>query len=231
MHDLASLLAFIESEPQLRALRDEVAGLLDEDPGHDLAHCLRVALWATRLAEATRPEDAVAAALLHDVVNLPKDSPDRAEASERSAAVARETLPRFGFPAPQVEVIAAAIRDHSYSRGATPTSDLGRALQDADRLEALGALGIFRAVSTGTRMGARYFHASDPWAEDRELDDLSNTVDHFFRKLLALPDSMNTEAGRVEARRRAAYLEGFLRQLGDELGHPPPPARVSPASA
>lgn len=229
MHDVTSLLTFIDADASLRALRDELEPLFDDDPGHDLAHCLRVALWTIRLAETIRPRDAIAAALLHDIVNLPKDSPERSRASERSADVARELLPRFGFDAPTIDVIAAAIRDHSYSRGATPTSELGQALQDADRLEALGALGIFRTVSTGTRMGARYFHPKDPWAQERVLDDKSHTVDHFFKKLLALPDSMNTEAGRVEAQKRAAYLEGFLRQLGDELGEPPPVSRVTSA--
>lgn len=207
----------------LEALLEEVRGRLDDDPGHDLAHCLRVALWTVRLGgDAVDRREALAAALLHDVVNLPKDSPDRARASELSAGVARELLPRHGFDAVAIERIAEAVRDHSYSRGATPTGPLGRALQDADRLEALGALGIFRTATCGARMGARYFDPHDPWASRRELDDLRYTVDHFFEKLLGLGDTMTTEGGRAEARRRIDFMRAFLAQLGREIGEPPP---------
>lgn len=214
-------------EDALDALLEEVRGRLDDDPGHDLSHCLRVALWTVRLGgEAVSRREALAAALLHDVVNLPKDSPDRARASELSAGVARELLPRHGFDAPATERVAAAIRDHSYSRGATPTEPLGRALQDADRLEALGALGIFRTATCGGRMGARYFDPDDPWATRRELDDLRYTVDHFFQKLLGLANTMTTDAGRAEARRRIDFMRAFLEQLGREIGEPPPSLEV-----
>ena len=209
-------------EDGLDELLAEVRGELDDDPGHDLSHCLRVALWTVRLGgAAVSRREALAAALLHDVVNLPKDSPDRAKASELSAGVARELLPRHGFDADAIERVAAAVRDHSYSRGATPTEPLGRALQDADRLEALGALGIFRTATCGARMGARYFDPDDPWARHRELDDLRYTVDHFFQKLLGLAHTMTTEAGRAEARRRIDFMRAFLDQLGREIGEPP----------
>ncbi|MFW5876264.1 MAG: HD domain-containing protein [Myxococcota bacterium] len=213
----------IEGDTELAGLLREVAPRLDEDPGHDLEHCLRVAMWTIRLADGTIDwRRAVAAALLHDIINPPKDSPQRALASERSADEARRVLPRFGFDAEAVEDIALAIRDHSFSRGATPERPLGKALQDADRLEALGALGVFRTISTGTRMGGRYFHSADPWAQRRPLDDHAHSVDHFFTKLLGLPDTMNTEPGRREAERRAEFMRQLLRQLGEELGQPPP---------
>ena len=219
----AELLAFIDADGGLRALKEHVAALLEHDPGHDLAHALRVALWTLRLGgDALDPRLAIAAALLHDVVNLPKDSPLRATASTRSAEAARELLPRHGFDPEETNEIADAIRDHSFSRGAVPETLLGKALQDADRLESLGALGIFRTISTGVRMGARYFHREDPFAEARELDDRAFTVDHFFAKLLKLEGTMQTPAGRVEAARRTLTLRAFLEQLADELGVPLP---------
>lgn len=216
-------LALIETTPRLQRLFDRVSALLDDDPGHDIEHSLRVAGWTLRCADGSvEPHEAIAAALLHDVVNLPKNDPRRAEASASSADEARRILPAHGFDEAAIERIAHAIEDHSYSRGRVPESTLGRALQDADRLEALGVLGVFRTISTGTSMGARYFDPSDPWAEARPLDDLRFSVDHFFTKLLHLHETMRTERGRAEARRRTLVLERLLDDLADELGRARP---------
>lgn len=218
----AEALRLIESDPSLNALLERArAELDDDDPGHDLEHHLRVAGWTLRCAtDAVDAREAIAAALLHDLVNVPKNDPRRASASELSADRARAVLPEHGFDAEAVDRIAQAIADHSYSRGAVPRSTLGDALQDADRLEALGALGLFRTVSTGTRMGARYFESVDPFGAARELDDRRYTVDHFFTKLLTLAPTLRTEPGRAEAERRVAFMQAFLDQLAEELGHP-----------
>ena len=217
--DRRALLAFIADDARLTSLLELVRKRLLQDPGHDVEHCLRVALWTLRL-EAVDPRHAIAAALLHDIVNVEKSSPQRARASELSAAEARGVLRELGFEPSAIDEIADAIRDHAFSAGRVPVSALGRALQDADRLEALGALGIMRTVSTGARMGARYFDPADPWAERRELDDRAYTVDHFYVKLLGLAETLSTEPGRREARRRTELLRLFLSELARELGCP-----------
>ncbi len=219
MKGIEELERFLES--RLPGFRTEVCARIGDDPGHDLGHLLRVALWTVRLGgDAVDSAEAVAAGLLHDIVNVPKDSPERSKASERCAEESRGILARYGFAPDAVERICEAIRDHSYTRGAAPSTPIGRALQDADRLEAIGAIGVMRAVSCGTRMGSAFFHPDDPWACDRALDDRSWVVDHFFQKLLRLADTMTTEAGKREAARRTEFLRDFLRQLGDELGVP-----------
>ncbi len=212
---LATLLAELRSRDAARAT---------PDPTHDTAHALRVARWTLALSGPdVDAREAVAAALLHDAVNPPKDSPERALASERSATLARERLPALGFAPEAVARIADAIRDHSFSRGAMPATPLGCALQDADRLEALGAIGLLRCISTGVRMGGAWFDPDDPWAESRPLDDARFSIDHFFTKLLRLAATTRTEAGRVEAERRTTFLREFVVRLGDELGRPAPP--------
>lgn len=167
--------------------------------------------------------EAIAAALLHDAVNLPKNDPERAHASERSAALATARLPALGFSAEATQRVADAVRDHSFSGGRTPATALGRALQDADRLEALGAIGLLRVIGTGVALDAAWFDEEDPWAEHRALDDARYSVDHFFAKLLKLPATMQTTAGRLEAERRAVLLRAFLDALGDELEAGAPP--------
>jgi uncharacterized protein len=201
--------------PQVLA---EVEQRFDADAAHDLGHLFRVADWTVRLAGDVEPRTAIAAALLHDVVNIPKNHADRAMASERSADVARELLPTLGFDERTTQLVAQAIVDHSFSRGVVPRSALGRALQDADRLEALGVIGTFRCIATGVRFGAQFFDPDDPWANDRELDDKRFSVDHFFTKLLGLPATFQTAAGRAEADRRVATMHLLLDALREELG-------------
>ncbi len=226
---VADVRNFIAGDEGLTRLEAEVTARTDDDPAHDAAHFHRVALWTVRIGgDAVDRRSAVAAALLHDVVNVPKNSPLRAEASRLSSELAAELLPAAGFSGGAVSDIVDAIRTHSFSRGEAPRSPLGDALQDADRLEALGALGIFRCIATGARLGAKFFDASDPWAFGRPLDDARFSIDHFFVKLLKLPATMRTAAGRSEAERRAGLLRATVRSLGDELGIPPPESLASP---
>jgi uncharacterized protein len=225
MSEVAEALA---RNPKLTALHDRVREIPPVDAGHDFFHTLRVASLAVRILQdecrrihARSPLPAeidavVAAALLHDCVPVPKDSPLRKESARLCSEKAREWLGEVRWDS-MVDEICGAILDHSYSGGRIPASLTGRALQDADRLEALGALGLFRTIATGVSMGAHHFDPSDPWAEGRALDDRRYTIDHFFTKLLKLPDTFQTEWARGEARLRADFLEYFLRQLRREL--------------
>lgn len=229
---IPSELKSLFEHPALAALLEHVSGRLDADPGHGLAHVLRVALWTRRILQSEskmseREEHCViAAALLHDIVNVPKNHPDRARASELCAEEARRVLPAYGFSSDEIAQVAVAIVDHSFSRGAIPSSSLGRALQDADRLEAVGAIGIMRTFSTGARMGAEYFHADDPWATERARDDIRYSIDHFFTKLLGLAATMQTPLGRQEGEKRTAVLRAFLSALGHEIDAPAPQMMV-----
>jgi uncharacterized protein len=215
------LIELIAASPRLSDLLVLAERELSREPGHDLEHALRVALGTLHLgAEAIAADEAIAAALLHDLGSLPKDHPDRSHSSELSATLALAVLEERGWQQPAQERIASAIRTHSFSRGEAPDCELGCALQDADRLEALGALGLLRTIATGVSMGAGFFDPTDPWAEHRALDDRSFTIDHFFAKLLLLPTTMLTSGGRLEAQQRATTLVGFLTALSHELGRP-----------
>lgn len=216
----AALLARIDGDATLRAILAEVRARMHTDAAHDVEHLLRVAHWAERLAPAEQGTLAIAAALLHDVVNVPKTHPDRGRASELSADVVHALLPTLGFTPDETTLVADAVRDHSFTRGAVPATPLGRALQDADRLEALGVIGTFRCIATGVRFGAEFSHPDDPWAEHRALDDARYSIDHFFTKLLRLPSTFHTEAARAEAERRAAVMRALLDAYAEEIGAP-----------
>jgi len=200
----------------------------DTDLAHDSEHIARVYRWAVYLAgeEGEDPDLAGAAALVHDLVNIPKESADRPLGSERSAAASRGVLPRAGYAPAEVDAIVEAVRTCSWSRGQRPTSGLGAILQDADRMDAIGAIGIARNVACAQAMatrgsGGRLYDPDDPLGEsDRTLDDRRNTLDHYAVKLLRLADAMNTDAARAEATRRHDFMRRFLDQLASELRPP-----------
>lgn len=190
-----------------------------DDGAHDLQHLNRVWQTATILLEATPEADALvvqAACYLHDLVNLPKNHPQRAEASRMAAQLARTQLQEIGFPADRLDAVAHAIEAHSFSAGITPLTIEAKLVQDADRLDALGAIGLARLFYTAGRMGSSLAHPTDPLGVDRELDDRIYALDHIMVKLDGLPRSMQTAAGRELGMARLALLHTFREQFGAE---------------
>lgn len=206
-------------DPLLEELRRHFALGPPRDAAHDLSHVLRVARLAGEIAaeEGADVETCAAGALLHDLVYLPKNHPD----SARSAALAAEQVPAWCAPCPALAAKAAAIAHcvaaHSFSGGVEPRTLEAKVVQDADRLEALGAIGIARTFATGASFGGGLWNPEDPWAERRELDDKAWSLDHFPKKLLKLAGAMHTVAGRRRAAAREAVLRDFLAALRTEL--------------
>ena len=144
------------------------------DGSHDLSHIIRVWRNAVRIAR-TEPgcdtELLLAAVILHDCVAVEKSSPQRPFASRLSSARAREIIAPLGWVATRVDGLAHAIETHSFSADLAPETLEARILQDADRLDAIGAIGVARCFHVGGRMGGALYHPGDPGAEARPLDD------------------------------------------------------------
>jgi uncharacterized protein len=190
------------------------------DGAHDLSHALRVARNAQMLGqeEGADLETCIAASLLHDLVYVPKNHPDSPRTGALGAEMARTWCRELPELANKAEAIATAIATHSFSGGGKPASLEGAVLQDADRLEAIGAIGLARCFATGGAMGAELWHREDPWGTARDLDDKRFSLDHFEQKLLKLADRMNTGAGKRLAHSRHRVLILFLKALKTELG-------------
>jgi uncharacterized protein len=190
------------------------------DAAHDLLHVRRVVSSARRLSEVegARLEIVLPAAWLHDCVIIPKSSPLRATASTVAAQAACEFLAASGYPAGSLPAIAHAIAAHSFSAGVTPETIEAKVVQDADRLDALGAIGLARCLMLGGATGRPLYDAAEPFPFTRHPDDHAWTIDHFYTKLLTLMGTMQTEAARIEAARRTAFLHHFLDQLATEIG-------------
>lgn len=184
------------------------------DGAHDLGHLRRV--WANCQKIAGAGADLVvleAAAFLHDVINLPKDSPNRSRASDLSAAHATTFLQTTAFNPAKIPAVAHAIAAHSFSAGIAPTTLEAKILQDADRIEALGMIGLARWLYVSGAMGSALFDADDPLAQNRPLDDRKYALDHLEVKLFGLVDSMQTPAGRALARSRTDVMRKFRTDL------------------
>lgn len=189
------------------------------DPAHDWPHIGRVAATARKMATQLKADVAcvLAAVYCHDLVNLPKDHPQRSEASTMAAETATPYLIKVGFNEEEIQKIKTAIIEHSFSKGLKPSNLEAAIVQDADRLDALGAIGILRCAAVNTQMQSAFYEPMDPLAESRALDDKRFMVDHYFVKLFKLPEMMNTDAGKKEAQLRVNYMQDFLRKLMGEV--------------
>ena len=201
---------------------DYLSDVMAADPAHDVSHVQRVVQNTLRLTQAENGNLGITlpAAWLHDCVSVAKDSPLRKQASSLAAREAVRFLESIDYPAELLSPIHHAIEAHSFSADIDTETLEARIVQDADRLEAVGAIGITRCFLTGGSMGTPLYDPDDPFSEGRVPDDRRYTLDHFYCKLLGLTDSMKTKAGKTEAAKRTAYMKAFLQQLGSEIGHP-----------
>lgn len=169
-----------------------------EDASHDLSHFHRV--WKTaqyiNQQEGTTADEWVllTAAYFHDFISYPKNHPQRSESSKLCAERVGEILAKDfpDFPPDKIPAIQHAIHAHSFSAQVTPQTQEAKILQDADRMEALGAIGLARTFYVAGLMKSRLFHPEDPLAQQRPLDDARYALDHFEAKLLQLPAITNT---------------------------------------
>jgi uncharacterized protein len=203
-------------EPRFRRF---VASQPNADPGHGPVHLERVVATAMRLAaeEGARVDVVLPAAWLHDCVHVAKNSPERSRASRLAADHALGFLQEAGYPPACLPDIRHAIEAHSYSAGIAPRTVEAKVVQDADRLDALGAIGLARCLAVGTALGRPLYEPVDPFCRERAPDEGGASIDHIYAKLLKLAGTMQTAAGRREAARRTAFLEAFLVQLGSEI--------------
>ncbi|AKU96349.1 metal-dependent phosphohydrolase [Labilithrix luteola] len=208
-------------EPTLFARLAETAQARAEghEPAHDFFHVTRVMRNASMLARAEGANEAVVvtAALLHELFTYPKNHPDSSKAGDVCAEHARELLEKEGAPAEFTSAVCAAIRDHAFSKGAVPEALEAKLLQDADRLDALGAIGLARMWATCADMKRPFYAPNDPFCTEREPDDKSWGLDHVFKKLLLLPSRLHTNAARAIAEERVAFIRRFLEQLKREI--------------
>ena len=203
-------------------LRKFVADRIPSDSAHDLGHIERVAANAKRyaIAEGANLYIVIPAAWLHDCVTVPKGSPDRAFASRMAAAEASKFLLSINYDEALVEPISHAIAAHSYSANIEATTLEAKIVQDADRIDALGAIGISRCLLVGGSINRALYSVADPFCDSREPDDEKFCIDHFFKKLFNIADTLQTNAARLDAKKRVKFMKLYLAELNAEISTP-----------
>ena len=189
------------------------------DPAHDFEHIMRVYKNAQKLAkkEKANVKLVLAAVLLHDIVFFPKSDSRSKTSSTKSALEAEKILKKYDYSNDEIKIVSDAIRDHSFSKGMVPRTIEGKVLQDADRLDALGAIGIARTFAVGGAEKRPFYSKHDTFCHIRKPDDQSWTLDHFYKKLLLLEKKMNTKTAKTEAKRRTKIMKKFLDDLKKEI--------------
>jgi uncharacterized protein len=210
----------------------KVAGLVqkhleNEGSGHDWEHIRRVWQTAARLAaeEKADAELVELAALLHDVDDA-KLTGDLA--TEITLPTARRFMAGADVPATRAESVCAILKASGYHKsldGDGAKTLEAHILSDADYLDAMGAIGIARAFAYGGNKGRPLF---EPAAIPREhisraeyVSTTTNSISHFFEKILRLRDKITTAAGKAEAARRHARMLRYLEDFFDETAAPP----------
>ena len=195
----------------------------DDETGHGFDHIQRVVGLADRISQSYPDADhleTLTAAYLHDVIDE-KLVDDTVAASEE----VRQFLTDQGFTSAQVDAIFLIMDNMSYHKTldgtAKPLPLEGQIVQDADRLDAIGAIGISRAIYFGGHFGEKiYDPAVKPrtemtHAEYRNLDN-ETIINHFYEKLLTLKDLMNTTAAKQLAEHRQQVMLDFLAEYKAE---------------
>jgi uncharacterized protein len=189
------------------------------DPSHDYLHVRRVVNMALKLAgeEGADINVVMPAAFFHDCVNVPKNDPRRKEASRLSAEAAVEYLKSVNYPAQYFDAIKHAIIAHSFSANIPAETIEAKVVQDADRLDGLGAIGIARCFTVSGLLARPYYCEGDALAERRAPDDQLYTIDHFFVKLFRTAETLQTASARREGARRVSFMKDYLAQLQSEI--------------
>ena len=192
--------------------------LENEYSGHDYFHTLRVFNTATHIAESEGANVTIVglAALLHDVDDR-KISPK----TYQNQTNARGFLASNGVDSDTIELVCRMIREISFgANDSVPSSLEGQCVQDADRLDAIGAIGIARAFAYGGNHKRHMYHPDiNPnlnMTKEEYVKSESTTINHFYEKLFKLSDLMNTETAKMIARKRDEYMREFVARFMNE---------------
>ena len=189
------------------------------DPAHDFEHIMRVYRNAEKICKTEKANKKLVliSVLLHDIIKTSQSKQNSKSSSDLSAEKSVKILKKLKMSKIEINIISEAISNHSFTKKKISNSVEGRILQDADRLDAIGSIGISRAFCVSGVKNRPFYNPDNPFAKKRNLDDKKWALDHFFKKLLILEKQMNTKSATIEAKRRTKILRKFLDDLRLEI--------------
>ncbi|WP_400151707.1 HD domain-containing protein [Candidatus Methanarcanum hacksteinii] len=206
------------SEDVYHSIMDDVASLfVNDSSGHDIHHTKRVHDSAVTI-QATEGGDI-------DIIRLASllhDADDRKLFATENYSNARSIMVDHGISEDMQDAVIHVISQISFKGKDTIAPDTleGMIVQDADRLDAIGAIGIGRAFAYGGKAGRAMYdpkeHHKEGMSESEYYSNEGTTINHFYEKLLLLKDMMNTETAKRVAEHRHSFMEGFLKEFYDE---------------
>lgn len=189
------------------------------DPSHDFQHVLRVLNLSLKIGvkEGADLEILIPAALFHDIIVYRKDSLNSKNEAQESSEFAKNILKKInGYPKNKIAAVTECIKQCSFSKGIKPDLLESKIIQDADRLEATGAISIMRTFSSCGQMGKQFYDSRDPFCLNGSVEFRSG-LDLFYRRLLIVERGIYSGFAKKIAKRRTVFLKLFLKELRQEL--------------
>ncbi len=188
------------------------------DPSHDFNHVLRVLNLAKLIGRQEKADFdiLVPAAIFHDIIVYRKDDPRSKRETSESARFTEDILKNIKlYPRCKIKLVAECIKQCSFSKGVKATTLESKILQDADRIEATGAISIMRTFSSGGQMNRCFYNPENPFGKSGATKETN--LDLFFNRLLVVKNQMHTNMAKNIAERRTYFVNHFLKQLKIEL--------------
>lgn len=206
-------------EAFFKRLRTKIQSNFEEGGSHAFDHTERVYNLALKIGEKEKADLDVlkAAVLLHDVARLKEDNKEIECHAEHGAKMAEDILREMSFPEDKIENVVHSIKVHRHSKRLIAETKEAKILQDADRLDALGAITIARMFSTGGKMNTPLYKPKIPFGKVYPGYYSDSTIHGFYSKILKItPETFNTSLARKLAKERYEFVKKFLNQFFKE---------------
>jgi len=200
-------------------LKEKIRPYFEKGGSHAFDHTQRVYNLALKIGKKEKADlDVIkAAALLHDIARLKEDNKEVECHAERGAEMAEKILKEMNFPENKIKNVVHSIKVHRHSKGLNAETKEAKILQDADRLDALGAITIARMFSTGGKINRPLYKPEVPFGKVHEGYYMESTIHGFYAKILKIkPETFNTQFAKKLARGRYKFVEKFLNQFFKE---------------
>lgn len=222
MRNILEIAGYMAISGRLKKFLIDIARnkMVNNDRSHDINHALRVLAISEKIAkiEVADLDILVPAAIFHDVVCYPKNHPKRFDSQKESAELAAATLNKIElYPKNKIHKVCDSINICSFTKARIPDLIEDKILQDADSLEAMGAISIMRTFSSAGVMNKNFYNQFDPFCKNRRPDEKEYALDLFFSRLLIVHERLHTKTAKVFSKKRILFLKSFLKALRSEL--------------